>query len=140
MLLVDRCGAILLQHRDDGASVAPNQWGLVGGHLEPGEQPESGARRELAEETGLGVAGPLRLVYHETFAAEADHPLREYWIYCAPTTATDADVVLGEGQAIVFVPPDEIVRLDLGPSARWALSRFLESPEYDDCLRAHGER
>jgi 8-oxo-dGTP diphosphatase len=47
-LLVDRRGWMLLQERDEHAPVAPNQWGLVGGHLEEGER------------HGLDVARPGR--------------------------------------------------------------------------------
>ena len=37
LLLVDARGWILLQERDSGAPVAPDQWGMVGGHVEEGE-------------------------------------------------------------------------------------------------------
>ena len=57
VLLVDRRGWVLLQERDEHAPVAPNQWGLVGGHVEPGEDWEAALHRELEEETGLNVDG-----------------------------------------------------------------------------------
>ncbi len=34
-------------------------WGLPGGRSEPGDDPQLTVKRELAEETGLEVAGPL---------------------------------------------------------------------------------
>ncbi len=42
---------LALRRGPDGRS--PGSWETVHGHLEPGERPEEGARRELAEETGL---------------------------------------------------------------------------------------
>ena len=46
----DGSGRVLLQRRaDDG------RWGLPGGWLDPGELPEEGVVREVAEETGVTV-------------------------------------------------------------------------------------
>lgn len=55
VILRDGNGRVLLQRRADF-----DFWGLPGGVLELDEDIECGARRELAEETGLR-AGPLRL-------------------------------------------------------------------------------
>ena len=51
-LLVDPRGRLLLQERDENAPIAPDCWGMVGGHVEPGEEFEAADYRELAEETG----------------------------------------------------------------------------------------
>ena len=45
---------------------AGDGWGVPGGFLEPGEQPEEGIRRELREEAGLEVEG-VRLVLVRSF-------------------------------------------------------------------------
>lgn len=55
-------GAILLQKRSTNKHIQPGKWDTsVGGHLAPGEDYETGARRELAEE--LGVTGQIELKY-----------------------------------------------------------------------------
>lgn len=50
-VVVDDDGRVLLVRRADSG-----KWTLVTGCLEPGEQPAEGARREIAEETGVIAA------------------------------------------------------------------------------------
>lgn len=52
VLLVDDDGRVLLQERDQDAPRAANLWGMVGGHVEEGEDLDAAVYRELAEETG----------------------------------------------------------------------------------------
>ena len=56
VFLVDARGHVLLQHRDEHAPRAANQWGMVGGHVEPGEDFDTAVHRELLEETGIETA------------------------------------------------------------------------------------
>ena len=60
VLLVDPRGWLLLQERDEHAPIDPERWGLVGGHVEDGEDVEHAVHRELAEETGLPPGGHRR--------------------------------------------------------------------------------
>lgn len=52
-------GRVLLVHRHPRRAAYPDCWDLVGGHVEPGEQPEGAAVRECREEVGVEV-GELR--------------------------------------------------------------------------------
>lgn len=55
-------GALLLQKRALTKDIQPGKWDTaVGGHLALGEDYETGAKRELAEE--LGVTGQVELTY-----------------------------------------------------------------------------
>jgi 8-oxo-dGTP pyrophosphatase MutT (NUDIX family) len=121
--LTDERGWVLLQERDSGAPRYPDCWGMVGGHVDPGEDFDTAVHREILEETGLVVEG-LTL-----WSAEAlgDY---DYRVYAARTTYCDADVVVGEGRQIVFVEPGAIGSLTLSDSSGHFLPRFLESELY----------
>jgi ADP-ribose pyrophosphatase YjhB (NUDIX family) len=58
-VLLAREGKVLLVRR--GGEPARGKWDVPGGFLEPGEQPEDAARREIREELGIEL-GPLRLL------------------------------------------------------------------------------
>ena len=130
VLLVDRRGWLLLQERDEGAPRAPNQWGMVGGHVEDGEAFEPAAYRELAEETGLDLAPGTLLLWRDAEYTYPDGHHGRYHVYAAPVDVTDADIVVGEGRQIVFVDPLVVPALDLAPSSRHFLPEFLESDLY----------
>jgi 8-oxo-dGTP pyrophosphatase MutT (NUDIX family) len=129
VILVDRRGRLLLQERDEHAAIAPGKWGLVGGHVEDGEEYEPAAYRELTEETGFELpAGALTLWRKlERFGAS-------FTIWCAGVDLTDADVVVGEGRQIVFVDPAVLSDLDLADLALEVLPEFVGSAEYRDLL------
>jgi 8-oxo-dGTP diphosphatase len=124
VILVDPRGWILLQERDEHAPIAPDMWGLVGGHVEAGEEFEPAAHRELAEETGL-VAD---LAHWRTFRVHDEQD--DMAVFVAPTTYTDADVVCGEGRQIVFVDPGTVMDLPLAEAPRIVVPQFLASPAY----------
>jgi 8-oxo-dGTP diphosphatase len=126
VLLVDRRGHILLQHRDAHAPRFPNLWGFVGGAIEEGESSEEAARREVYEETGLTISEPLTPVQPFPWPNAG----YRWYIFCAPTHACADDLILGEGQELRFVPPDDVFALDLHPAARAILTDFVYSLAY----------
>ncbi|BCY15202.1 NUDIX domain-containing protein [Actinoplanes sp. L3-i22] len=128
--LVAPGGSLLLQLRDDRAPYYPNVWGLPGGSVEPGETPIEAAARELLEETSLRADGPLRLFERQELPAEGR--VKHYFV--GRTTATQADVVLGEGAAMLFVPAAEVLDRPFTPGSAEVIARFLSSPEYQAAI------
>ena len=131
VILVDRRGWVMLQERDEHPRIAPEKWAFSGGHLEPGEDPLTGAVRELEEETEVRLRPEdLQLVaVHDVHHPEtaSDDKLH---LYAAGVDLTDADIVCHEGRQIVFVDPATVPDLDLSDSARIGLTPFLGSPQH----------
>jgi isopentenyldiphosphate isomerase len=64
VMVCDPQGRVYLQKRSLQKDIQPGKWDTsVGGHLHPGEAPELGARRELAEELGIVTGRPLLWLY-----------------------------------------------------------------------------
>ena len=131
VILVDAEGRVLLQERDEHAPIDPDRWGLSGGHLEPGEDPEAGAYREVEEETGVRLdPGTLELfdafdVFHPVYGS-VDH----VHVYVGRVDLTDDDIDCREGRQIVFVEPARARALDLTMTGVLAVPAFLDSETY----------
>lgn len=131
VILVDRRGWLLLQERDEFPVIDPDRWGFVGGHVEDGEDFESGAYRELEEETGVRLEpGTLALwrEFRPRLPTHTDDVRMQVWV--AATDLTDDDVECHEGRRIVFVDPVGVLDLDLGGSPSAIVPQFLTSATY----------
>lgn len=138
--MVDARGWVLLQERDQYAPVAPNQWGLLGGHLEGAETHEQAILRELGEETGLTGAPGLTVFSdrHTQHAAKERPDIVDHWVvWLAPACGvSDADIVLGEGRQIVFVDPADVLGggMDIHDTTKQVLHEVIGSPLYHQMM------
>ncbi len=72
VLVFNSIGQLLLQKRSMDKDIQPGKWDTsVGGHLDPGEDYLTAARREMQEE--LGIKGcPLTFLYHSRIRNEIE--------------------------------------------------------------------
>ncbi|MFR9723261.1 NUDIX domain-containing protein [Streptomyces sp. MS19] len=104
VVMTDR-GEVLLQHRDDKKGICwPGYWSVPGGGREPGETPGEAAFRELKEETGISLDSLQQVTVTDYDPAPANPP----HVFLGIWNGHESDLVLGEGQALAFVPVDAL--------------------------------
>ena len=121
-VILHREGRVLLQHRDDDPGIRwPGAWAIFGGHVEEGEAPEDAARREVEEELGLRLEGPLALVYH------GEDATRERFIFAAPLPVPPEELTLMEGQGMALLARTDFDAYPLVPIHRRILEAFYDA-------------
>lgn len=120
VLVVNAAGDLLLQKRSPHKDIQPGKWDTsVGGHLDPGEEYEAAAMREMAEELGVSDI-PLRYLYRSRIRNEIESEnVATYLAFC-------------EGP---FTPaPDEIdeVRFWGAPEIDQNLGTGLFTPNFEE--------
>jgi ribosomal protein L11 methyltransferase len=97
VVVVDAAGRIYLQKRPADKDIQPGKWDTsVGGHLEAGEDPEAGARREMREE--LGLEGALRFLYRYPWCTERESELVETFLHVAAAEPSPRPGEIDEGR------------------------------------------
>ncbi|MEO6761675.1 MAG: NUDIX domain-containing protein [Candidatus Saccharimonadales bacterium] len=99
--------------RDDKSSIPfPNRIDIIGGHLEPGEEPMEAAMREFAEELDdLDTGAPFQPSGLTLFRSWIDERNVEQTIYGCQLDTTP-NLRLNEGQRLVFLGRDELATTD----------------------------
>ncbi len=109
-LLVTPDGRYLMQLRDDKAGISfPGFFSFFGGAIEPGEEPETGLRRELHEELEMEADD---ISYFSKFvfdAIYADGSIRQRYYLQVPIDAGVIEsLVLHEGADMQLMTADDI--------------------------------
>ncbi len=111
---------VLLQHRDDDPAIRwPGCWSIFGGHVEPHETPEAAARREIEEELGLRLDGPVILFAHRR------DPDRERFIFAAPLDVPLEHLCLAEGQGMDLFGSEDLETRPVVPVHEEILRAFF---------------
>jgi 8-oxo-dGTP pyrophosphatase MutT (NUDIX family) len=102
LAILEQDGRFLMQLRDDIPTILyPGVWGLFGGHLEKGEDPEIGLKREIKEEINYEVSILTQ------FSCYNDNNLSRY-LYHVPLTVGLEQLVQTEGQDSALLSPAAI--------------------------------
>jgi ADP-ribose pyrophosphatase YjhB (NUDIX family) len=108
-VVLDNRDRVLLVRRSD-----TREWALTTGCLEPGEQPATGAAREVWEETGLHVTVERLLAVEALPLSTAPNGDRIHWLciglLCRPT-AGEARVNDDESVEVAWFNPSEVPTL-----------------------------
>ena len=111
--------SFLLTRRAAGLRGHPGQWALPGGRAEADESPGATARRELAEELGLGLGPDAELGLLDDYATRSGYVITPVVLWAGPEPA-------------LFPNPDEVAELHRVPVAAIDVEpRFIAIPESD---------
>jgi len=141
VLSPDRRAVLLVSHRRLG------RWLQPGGHIDPGDRdPESAARREITEETGVGALG---LLVPDIFDVDihaipprGDEPAHRHFDLRFAYLAAAGDIVVDpEVHDARWAPLDALDGYDLDSATRTAIDRLvaLAGPAAPGRSRLHGE-
>lgn len=125
---------VLLMKRAPHKRVFPNRYNGVGGHIERDEDPLSGARREIMEETGLAVCElRLRAVYNIDAGAATGIVL---FVFTGRSEERQLSVATPEG-SLHWVPKQDVMHYDLVEDLPQILPRILAMSGDDPPLFVH---
>lgn len=100
--IIHQDGKYLMQLRDDIPTIAyPGLWGFFGGHIEPGEEPETALKRELLEE--INYSTPTLTKFQVNYL---ENYIRH--IFSCPLTIPVSELELNEGWDLKLLTPAEI--------------------------------
>jgi len=125
---------VLLMKRGAHRRVFPNRYNGLGGHIERDEDPASGAKREILEESGLAVENiRLRGVYNIDAGQQTGIVL---YIFTAHALSREVTVETDEGE-LLWVPQADVLSLDLVDDLPTIIPRVLSATDATPVFSAH---
>jgi 8-oxo-dGTP diphosphatase len=117
-LIRDERGHYLITQRRKGSHLA-GLWEFPGGKLEAGETPAAGLFRELREELSATFA-----VGELVETVRWEYPDRTVTLYFFDCRLDAGDIVPTEGQAMTWVPPEQLSEYDFPPADQELIRRL----------------
>lgn len=124
--VIHRDGTLLMVRKALTDPFQPGRWELPGGRLQQGETPDEALVREVREEVGLTVQpGPPLALWSWRLQDSTVVAVARRCHLDGPADLSGHDVGDHIARA-AWVPLDEVLRLDLIPSARTPITTVLE--------------
>lgn len=126
MILFDKEGRILLQHRDSNAGLSPNRWNFFGGHVRRAEDPLGAVVREIKEEVNFSSTMPefiTQIVLDTIHSKTRERVTGPEYVYAEECT-DKTGLRLMEGDGWGWFTLDEALRLQMTPHQQKALPQI----------------
>lgn len=123
-VMLDALGRVLLAQRPAGKHLA-GMWEFPGGKVEPGETPMAALARELREELGVTLLRGEPLI-----RVPIHYPERELLLDAWQTGQWEGEPQSLEGQALQWLPPEQIDPAILAPADRAIVQALRLPPRY----------
>ena len=129
LMLFNKEGKVLLQHRAEHLERWPGYWGFFGGGIDEGETPEEGFKREIMEELGYRVEKPELLLQEEYGGQHGYYGMK--YVYTCEHDETQEFKLCYESQGYGWFGLEEIEKLK---------DNRLHSEDYQSIMRIIEER
>ena len=103
-----------------------DKWVIPGGHVELGETLEQALKREIKEETGLGIYDIKFLLFQEFIYDKAFWQKKHFIFFDFICKTKSLKVKLNsEGQKYLWVKPTKALHLNIEPYTKKAILKYL---------------
>lgn len=110
-IIFNKSDSVLLLKRSAASKGNPGKWDFPGGKVDPGENLDAAARREVLEETGLAISTGRVMG-----AAESESPNRRIaYLFLEAHAETDKVTLSDEHNEYAWVSVRELSKMDLAP-------------------------